>query len=149
MRTALTLEGKSVIERNCRACDAVPLAREAGASFNESSRYCESQPLHVCRSSNAEALRHLHPKIVREHFRAAATGEPVLLLHVAARENRSECIQALAEYGADATATTTNGDNALHIVAARGFSNCLEIMVSLMPPTLKVKPLCTREAVRE
>ena len=128
------LSVKGLSAASCRVCDAttLPLVREAGAAFNESSRYCESQPLYVCRSGNAEALGHLltlHPTIVREYFRTAATGEEVLLLHVAIRENQSACLQALVKHGADLNAATKNGDKALHVAARAGSLECLKVLL--------------------
>lgn len=65
-------------------------------------------------------------------------------LHIAAKENHTNCLQALVNAGANVNARTKNGETPLHIAAKHGNKECLNSLLSNRTEVTK-----TLEAVYE
>ncbi len=106
--------------------------REAGANFYETSPFCEATPLQVCRAGDLKQLQNLlvlHPKIVREKFQSAISGEFTKLLFIAALNGHTECVKALLDAEAEPNDEQTLGINPVFISAQEGHVACLQALI--------------------
>ena len=113
---------KSLDQRECICKQPVlPLIRlKDMRPLEDESPYCETRIFNACRTGNLRDMRMLlrqDETLANRTYHSVKTGHPEHLLAVAIKEEHSDLLRLLIDYGADVNAAEHGGKPPLHIAA--------------------------------